>query len=181
MLVPVRYRDWRLLHRGKHHVLYDCQRRRSAWRSAVYLFHDGDGKMLRKPFVATLLSIILIVTSGDGKTATQKRYEAVTLGVKRAIDSIRHQLPKRVDEVTTLTDAYIDPNDDRKVVFVSTLSVAKDDIDRRKWEDLGRKLRRQACADDLFKDSIQHSRVRLLYRYIDQHGQSIGEFLVNNC
>jgi hypothetical protein len=28
-----------------------------------------------------LLLIILIVTSGDGKTATRKQYEAVTLGV----------------------------------------------------------------------------------------------------
>jgi hypothetical protein len=86
---------------------------------------------------------------GDGKTATQKRYEAVTHDVKRAIDGIRHQLPKPVDEVTTLTDAYIDPNDDRKAIFVSTLSVAKDDIDQKKWQDLGQKLRRQACADDL--------------------------------
>ena len=137
--------------------------------------------MLRKPFIALLSSIILIVTSGHGKTATQKQYEALTLGVKRAIDGIRRQLPKRVDEITTLTNAYIDPNDDRKVVFVSTLNVAKDDIDQKKWQDLGRKLRRQACADELFKDSIQHSRVRLLYRYVDQHGQTIGEFLVDNC
>jgi hypothetical protein len=86
-----------------------------------------------------------------------------------------------VDEVTTLTDGYIDPNDDRKAVFVSTLSVAKDDIDQMKWQDLGQKLRRQACTDDLFKDSIWHRYVRLLYRYVDQHGQTIGEFLVDNC
>ena len=99
----------------------------------------------------------------------------------RAVDGIRHQLPKRVDEVTTLTNAYIDSDDERKAVFVSTLSVDKDDIDQSKWEDLGRKLRNQACADHLFKDSIQHSYVRLLYRYIDKHGQTIGEFLVNNC
>jgi hypothetical protein len=79
-----------------------------------------------------------------------------------------------------LTNAYIDPNDERKAVFVSTLSVDKDDIDQKKWEDLGRKLRNQACADHLFKDSIQHSYVRLLYRYVDKHGQTIGEFLVNN-
>ena len=128
-----------------------------------------------------LLSIILIVPSGDGKTATQKQYEAVTLGVKRAIAGIRRQLPKRVDEVTTVTSAHIDPNDDRKAVFVSTLNVAKDDIDQKKWQDLRRKLRRQACADELFKDSIQHNRVRLLYRYVDQHGQPIGEVLVHNC
>jgi hypothetical protein len=140
-----------------------------------------EWKHAMQPFVATLLSIILIVTSVDGKTATQKRYEAVTLDVKRAMDAIRHELPKHVDEVTTLTNAYIDPNDDHKAVFVSTLNVAKDDIDQRKWQDLGRKLRRQACADDLFKDSIQHRYVRLLYRYVDQHGQTIGEFLVNNC
>jgi hypothetical protein len=147
----------------------------------VHLYLDGDGKVLRKPFVAMLLLIILIVIPGEGKTATQKQYEAVTVDVKRAVDGIRHQLPKRVDEVTTLTNAYIDPNDERKAVFVSTLSVGKDDIDQKKWEDLGRKLRNQACADHLFKDSIQHSYVRLLYRYIDQHGQTIGEFLVNNC
>jgi hypothetical protein len=149
-------------------------------RSAVHLLHDGDGKVLRKPFVTMLLLIMLII-SGDGKTATQKQYEAVTVDVKRAVDGIRHQLPRRVDEVTTLTNAYIDPNDERKAVFVSTLSVDKDDIDQQKWEDLGRKLRNQACADHLFKDSIQHSYVRLLYRYIDKHGQTIGEFLVNNC
>jgi hypothetical protein len=137
--------------------------------------------VLREPSVAMLLLIILIVTPGDGKTATQKRYETVAHDVKRAIDGIRHQLPKPVDEVTTLTDAYIDPNDDRKAVFVSTLSVAKDDVDQKKWRDLGQKLRRQACADDLFKDSIQHRYVRLLYRCVDQHGQTIGEFLVNNC
>jgi len=137
--------------------------------------------VVRKRFIAMSLSIILIVVSSDGKTATQKQYEAVALAVKRAIDGIRHQLPKRVDEVTTLINAYIDPDDDRKVVFVSTLSVTKDDIDRKKWQDLGRKLRNQACADDLFKDSIQHSYVSLLYRYIDQHGQAIGEFLINNC
>jgi hypothetical protein len=147
----------------------------------VHLLHDGDGKVLRKPFVAMLLLIMLIVISGDGKTATQKQYEAVTVDVKRAVDGIRHQLPKRVDEVTTLTNAYIDPNDERKAVFVSTLSVDKDDIDQKKWEDLGRKLHNQACADHLFKDSIQHSYVRLLYRYVDKHGQTIGEFLVNNC
>jgi hypothetical protein len=146
----------------------------------VHLLHDGDGKVLRKPFVTMLLLIMLII-SGDGKTATQKQYEAVTVDVKRAVDGIRHQLPRRVDEVTTLTNAYIDPSDARKAVFVSTLSVDKDDIDQQKWEDLGRKLRNQACADHLFKDSIQHSYVRLLYRYIDKHGQSIGEFLVNNC
>jgi hypothetical protein len=150
-------------------------------RSAVHLLHDGDGKVLRKPFVAMLLLIMPIVISGDGKTATQKQYEAVTVDVKRAVDGIRHQLPKRVDEVTTLTNAYIDPNDERKAVFVSTLSVDKDDIDQSKWEDLGRKLRNQACADHLFKDSIQHRYVRLLYRYVDKHGQTIGEFLVNNC
>jgi hypothetical protein len=149
-------------------------------RSAVHLLHDGDGKVLRKPFVAMLLLTMLIISS-DGKTTTHKQYEAVTVDVKRAVDGIRHQLPKRVDEVTTLTNAYIDPNDERKAVFVSTLSVGKDDIDQQKWEDLGRKLRNQACADHLFKDSIQHSYVRLLYRYIDKHGQTIGEFLVNNC
>jgi hypothetical protein len=38
-----------------------------------------------------LLLIILIVTSGDGKTATRKQYEAVTLGVERAVDGIRDQ------------------------------------------------------------------------------------------
>jgi hypothetical protein len=146
----------------------------------VHLLYDGDGKVLRKPFVTMLLLIMLII-SGDGKTATQKQYEAVTVDVKRAVDGIRHQLPRRVDEVTTLTNAYIDPSDARKAVFVSTLSVDKDDIDQQKWEDLGRKLRNQACADHLFKDSIQHSYVRLLYRYIDKHGQTIGEFLVNNC
>ena len=86
-----------------------------------------------------------------------------------------------MDEVTTLTNAYIDPNDDRKAVFVSTLGVTKSDIDQRTWQDLGRKLRSQACADDLFKDSIEHGYVSVLYRYIDQHGQSIGEFLINNC
>ena len=150
-------------------------------RSVVHPLHDGDGKVLRKPFVAMLLLIMPIVISGDGKTATQKQYEAVTVDVKRAVDGIRHQLPKRVDEVTTLTNAYIDSDDERKAVFVSTLSVDKDDIDQQKWEDLGRKLRNQACADHLFKDSIQHSYVRLLYRYIDKHGQTIGEFLVNNC
>jgi hypothetical protein len=149
-------------------------------RSAVHLLHDGDGKVLRKPFVAMLLLTMLIISS-DGKTATHKQYEAVTVDVKRAVDGIRHQLPKRVDEVTTLTNAYIDPNDERKAVFFSTLSVGKDDIDQQKWEELGRKLRNQACADHLFKDSIQHSYVRLLYRYIDKHGQTIGEFLVNNC
>jgi hypothetical protein len=90
-----------------------------------------ERKVLRKPFIALLSSIILTVTSGDGTTATQKQYESVTLGVKRAIDGIRRQLPKRVDEITTLTNAYIDPNDDRKVVFVSTLNVAKDDIDQK--------------------------------------------------
>jgi hypothetical protein len=110
--------------------------------SRTSLSVDGEGKMLGKPFVATLLPIILIVTPGDGKTATQERYEAVTHDVRRAIDGIRHQLPKPVDEVTTLTDAYIDPNDDRKAVFVSTLSVAKNDIDQKKWQDLGQKLRR---------------------------------------
>ena len=136
--------------------------------------------MLRKPFVAMLLLIMLIVVSGDGKTATQKQYEAVTVDVKRAVDGIRHQLPKRVDEVTTLTNAYIDPNDERKAVFVSTLSVDKDDIDQKKWQDLGRKLRNQACTDELFQGSVQHSYVRLLYRYVDKHGQTIGEFLVNN-
>ena len=130
--------------------------------------------MLRKLFVAMLLLVILIVTSGEGKTATQKQYEGVTVDIKRAVD-------KRVDEMTTLTNAYIDLNDERKAVFVSTLSVDKDDIDQRKWEDLGRKLRNQACADHLFKDSIQHRYVRLLYRYVDKHGQTIGEFLVNNC
>ena len=130
--------------------------------------------MLRKLFVAMLLLVILIVTSGEGKTATQKQYEGVTVDIKRAVD-------KRVDEMTTLTNAYIDPNDERKAVFVSTLSVDKDDIDQRKWEDLGRKLRNKACADHLFKDSIQHSYVRLLYRYVDKRGQTIGEFLVNNC
>jgi len=119
--------------------------------------HDGDGKVLRKPFVAMLLLIMLIVTSADGKAATQKQYEAVTVDVKRAVDGIRHQLPKRADEVTTLTNEYIDPNDERKAVFVSTLSADKDDIDQKKWEDLGRKLRNQACADHLFKDSIQHN------------------------
>jgi hypothetical protein len=150
-------------------------------RSTAYLFHDGDQKVLPKPVGAMLLLIILIVTSTDGKTATQKQYQAVMVDVKRAVDGISHQLPKRVDEVTTLTNAYIDPNDGLKVVFVSTLSLPKDDIDQKKWQDLGRKLRNQACADDLFKDSIQHNYVRLLYRYIDQHGQTIGEFLVNNC
>ena len=138
-------------------------------------------KVLRKLFGAMLLLIVLIVASTDGKTATQKQYQAVMVDVKRAVDGIRHQLPKRVDEVTTLTNAYIDSDDERKAVFVSTLSVDKDDIDQQKWEDLGRKLRNQACADHLFKDSIQHSYVRLLYRYIDKHGQTIGEFLVNNC
>jgi hypothetical protein len=142
--------------------------------------HGGDGKVLRKPFAAMLLLIMLII-SGDGKTATQKQYEAVTVDVKRAVDGIRHQLPKRVDEVTTLTNAYIDSDDERKAVFVSTLSLDKDDIDQQKWEDFGRKLRNQACADHLFKGSIRHSYVRLLYRYIDKHGQTIGEFLVNNC
>ena len=137
--------------------------------------------MLRTLFGAMLLLIVLIVASTDGKTATQKQYQAVMVDVKRAVDGIRHQLPKRVDEVTTLTNAYIDPNDGRKAVFVSTLSVPKDDIDQKKWQDLGRKLRNQACTDELFKDSVQHSYVRLLYRYIDQHGQTIGEFLVNNC
>ena len=137
--------------------------------------------MARKSFVAMLLSIVLIVACGGSKAATQKQYEAVTLDVKRAIEGIRHQLPKRVDEVTTLTNAYIDPGDHRKAVFVSTLSVTKDDIDPKRWQDLGRKLRNQVCADHLFKDSIQHSYVRLLYRYIDKHGQTIGEFLINNC
>ena len=108
--------------------------------------------MLHKPFGAMLLLIILIATSTDGKTATQK--QAVMVGVQRAVDGIRHQLPKRVDEVTTLTNAYIDPNDGRKAVFVSTLSVPKDDIDQKKWQDLGRKLRNQACTDELFKDSV---------------------------
>jgi hypothetical protein len=106
--------------------------------------------MLRKPFVATLLSIILIVTSVDGKTVTQKRNEAVTLDVKRAIDGIRHELPKHVDEVTTLTNAYIDPNDDRRAVFVSTLSIAKDEIDQSKCQDLGRKLRRHSSIPSFF-------------------------------
>ena len=127
------------------------------------------------------LSIIFIAVSGVGKIAAEKQYEAVTLAVKRAIAGVRHQLPKRVDEVTTLTHAYIDPDDDRKVVFVSTLSVTKHDIDRKKWQDLGRKLRDQACADELFKDSLQHSYLSLLYRYIDRNGQAIGEFLINNC
>ena len=90
--------------------------------------------MLRKLFVAMLLLVILIVTSGEGKTATQKQYEGVTVDIKRAVD-------KRVDEMTTLTNAYIDPNDERKAVFVSTLSVDKDDIDEKKWEDLG-----ESCA-----------------------------------
>ena len=137
--------------------------------------------MIGKPFVAMLLSIIFIAVSGDCKAATERQYEAAALAVKRAIDDIRHQLPKRLDEVTTLIDAYIDPDDDRKVVFVSTLSVTKDDIDRNKWQDLGRKLRDQACADELFKDSIQHSYISLLYRYIDLNGQAIGEFFINNC
>ena len=86
-----------------------------------------------------------------------------------------------MDEVTTLTNAYIDPGDHRKAVFVSTLSVTKDDIDPKRWQDLGRKLRNQACADDLFKAGIEHGYVSLLYRYIDQHDQMIGEFLINNC
>jgi hypothetical protein len=105
----------------------------------------------------------------------------VTVDVKCAVDGIRHQLPKRVTEVTTLTNAYIGSDDERKAVFVSTLSVDKDDIDQQKWEDLGQKLRHRACADHLFKDSIQHGHVRLLYRYINKYGQTIGEFLVNNC
>ena len=94
--------------------------------------------MIRKPFVAMLLSIIFIAVSGDGKIAAEKQYEAVTLAVKRAIAGVRHQLPKRLDEVTTLIDAYIDPDDDRKVVFVSTISVTKGDIDRKKWQDLAK-------------------------------------------
>jgi hypothetical protein len=129
-----------------------------------------------------MLSLItLAVADGDGKAATQKQYEAVALAVERTIDSLRHQLPKRVDEVTRLTNAHIDPDDDRKAVFVSTLSVTKDQIDRERWQDLGRKLRNQACTDDLFKDAIQHSYVGLVYRYVDQRGQTIGEFLINNC
>ena len=137
--------------------------------------------MTRKPFIAVVLTIVLIVGCDGGEAATQRQYEAVTRGVRHAIDDIRHQLPKRVDEVTTLTNAYIDPNDDRKAVFVSTLGVAESEIDRKKWQDLGRKLRHQACADDLFKDSIQHGYVSVLYRYVDQHGQMIGEFLIKNC
>ena len=137
--------------------------------------------MVGKPFSAMLLSIALIVGCDDGEAATQKQYEAVTRGVRHAIDDIRHQLPKRVDDLTTLTNAYIDPNDDRKVVLVSTLGVTEPDIDRKKWRDLGRKLQSQACADDLFRDSIQHGHVSVLYRYIDQNGQTIGEFLINNC
>ena len=50
----------------------------------MYLCLDGDGKGLRKPFVAMLLLIILIITCGEGKTAIQKQYEAVTVDVKRA-------------------------------------------------------------------------------------------------
>jgi hypothetical protein len=142
---------------------------------------DGDGKVANKPFIAMLLLIVLIVACEDSEAATQRQYDSVTRGVRHAIEDFRHQLPKRVDEVTTLTNAYIDPNDDRKAVFVSTLDVTKSDIDRRKWQDLGRKLRNQACADDLFKDSIEHGYVSVLYRYIDQHGQRIGEFLIKNC
>jgi hypothetical protein len=134
-----------------------------------------------KSFIAMLLSVVLIVVCDNSEAATQRQYDSVTRGVRHAIEGVRHQLPKRVDEVTTLTNAYIDPNDDRKVVFVSTLGVTKGDIDQRKWEDLGRKLRNQACADDLFKDSIEHGYVSVLYRYIDEHGQRIGEFLINNC
>ena len=173
--VPVRYGDWRPLHREKSITVAGVE------RSTVHVFHDGDGKVLRTLFGAMLLLIVLIVASTDGKTATQKQYQAVMVDVKRAVDGIRHQLPKRVDEVTTLTNAYIDPNDGRKAVFVSTLSVPEDDIDQKKWQDLGRKLRNQACTDELFKGSVQHSYVRLLYRYIDQHDQTIGDFLVNNC
>jgi hypothetical protein len=134
-----------------------------------------------KSFIAMLLSVVLIVVCDNSEAATQRQYDSVTRGVRHAIEGVRHQLPKRVDEVTTLTNAYIDPNDDRKAVFVSTLGVTKGDIDQRKWEDLGRKLRNQACADDLFKDSIEHGYVSVLYRYIDEHGQRIGEFLINNC
>lgn len=137
--------------------------------------------MKNKSFIAILLSVVLIVVCDNSEAATQRQYDSVTRGVRHAIEGVRHQLPKRVDEVTTLTNAYIDPNDDRKAVFVSTLGVTKGDIDQRKWQDLGRKLRNQACADDLFKDSIEHGYVSVLYRYIDQHGQSIGEFLINNC
>ena len=137
--------------------------------------------MINKLSMATLLLIVLIVVCDDSEAATQRQYDSVTRGVRHAIEDVRHQLPKRVDEVTTLTNAYIDPNDDRKAVFVSTLGVTKSDIDQRTWQDLGRKLRSQACADDLFKDSIEHGYVSVLYRYIDQHGQSIGEFLINNC
>ena len=142
---------------------------------------DGDGKVANKLFIAMPLLIVLIVACNDSEAATQKQYDSVTRGIRHAIEDVRHQLPKRVDELTTLTNAYIDPKDDRKAVFVSTLGVTKSDIDRQKWEDLGRTLRNQACADDLFKDSIEHGYVSVLYRYIDQHGQSIGEFLINNC
>ena len=138
-------------------------------------------KVASKLLIAMLLLIVLIVACNDSEAATQKQYGSVTRGVRHAIEDVRHQLPKRVDAVTTLTNAYIDPDDDRKAVFVSTLGVTKSDIDRQKWEDLGRKLRNQACADELFKDSIEHGYVSVLYRYIDQHGQRIGEFLINNC
>jgi len=86
------------------------------------------------------LLMALVVGCGDGEAATQKQYEAVASGVRHAIDGIRHQLPKRVDELTTLTNVYIDPNDDRKAVFVSALYVSESEIDQKNWLDLRRKL-----------------------------------------
>jgi hypothetical protein len=138
-------------------------------------------KVVNNALIATGLSMVLIVAGDNSEAATQRQYESVTRSVRHAIEGVRHQLPKRVDELTILTNAYIDPNDDRKAVFVSTLGVIKSDIDQQKWQNLGRKLRDQACADDLFKDSIRHRYVSVLYRYIDKRGQRIGEFLINNC
>jgi hypothetical protein len=55
--------------------------------------------------------------------------------------------------------AYIDPNDGVRP-FCLDPQCAQRRHRPKKWQDLGRKLRNQACADDLFEDSIQHSYVR---------------------
>lgn len=156
----------------------DLKQAREYGVTFMYIYYDKYGKLLSE-IAITPDDYNKPIDDSNVGTINTLGTEQIEVILKRLVESVKPALPMQVDEITTLTNIEVFP--DNILVYSYILSMDKNDINTHFNENMHNILKNQAKTNNEIRKLLE-AKATLKYIYMDKNQSKLCEVvLTEDC